>query len=161
MGRRRQGREAALKLLYAFEFAKPEPDAQTLLQASWVSDLLPQAVRDFTEALVIGTLAHRDEIDGLIQAASMNWSLDRIGLVERNILRFAIYELLYVQEIPARVTLNEAVEVAKKYGAAEASVFINGILDRISHDYAPESYVEEQPATEASTSPHSSVAHEG
>jgi N utilization substance protein B len=146
MGRRRQAREAALKLLYAFEFSKSETDPRTMLRAPWVSDLIPQAVRDFTEALVIGTLAHRDDIDSLIQAASMHWSLDRIGLVERNILRFAIYELLYLPDIPARVTMNEAVEVAKKYGAAEASVFINGILDRISHDAMSESQVGEQPA---------------
>lgn len=161
MGRRRQAREAALRFLYALEFNKTATDARELLEAPGMSALIPETACNFTQVLIIGTLAHRDEIDGLIQSASMNWSLDRIGLVERNILRYAIYELQYLPDIPARVTLNEAVEVAKLYGAAEASVFINGILDRISHDWASESHEATSQASESTVSSQSGVVHEG
>ena len=134
MGKRRQAREAALKLLYALEMTHAE--INDVLQASWTTTVVPQEVWDFTTALVSGVMAHRQEIDDLIQALSTHWSLERIGLVERNILRFAIYELLYMPDIPPKVTMNEAVEIAKKYGAEEASVFVNGVLDRITHDVA-------------------------
>jgi transcription antitermination factor NusB len=73
-------------------------------------------------------------IDALIQTASLHWSLERIGLVERNILRVAIYELMYMPDIPPKVTINEAVEISKKNGAEEAWQFVNGILDRIKQD---------------------------
>ena len=134
MGKRRQAREAALKLLYALEMT--HAGLGDVLAASWTTTVVPQEVREFTTALVTGVMAHRQDIDVLIQASSMHWSLERIGLVERNILRFAIYELLYMPDIPPKVTMNEAVEVAKRYGAEEASVFVNGILDRITHDAA-------------------------
>jgi N utilization substance protein B len=98
---------------------------------------MSEEIRDFTAMLVTGTVQHRDEIDALIQECSTNWSLERIGLVERNILRFAIYELCFLPDIPPNVTLNEAVEVAKKYGTEEAPAFINGILDRIKHAVGP------------------------
>jgi N utilization substance protein B len=81
---------------------------------------------------------HRDEIDAMIQTWSEHWSLARIGLVERNILRLAIYELLFGPELPPNVVINEAVEVAKRYGAQEAGLFINGILDRIKHEVTPQ-----------------------
>jgi transcription antitermination factor NusB len=70
----------------------------------------------------------------MVQEWSMNWSLGRIGTIERNILRFAIYELLFLPDIPSNVTINEAVEVAKRYGTDEAPAFINGILDRIKQE---------------------------
>jgi N utilization substance protein B len=135
MGKRRQAREAALKLLYALEIT--QADVQELLKAAWTAAVVPEAVRDFTTALVTGVMSHCESIDALIKAASLHWSLERIGLVERNILRFAIYELLYMPDIPPKVTINEAVEIAKRYGAEEASVFINGILDRIKQEAVP------------------------
>ena len=88
--------------------------------------------------LVTGVVQHRDEIDATIQAWSEHWSLERIGLVERNILRFAIYELFFLPDIPPNVTINEAVEVAKQYGTEDAGLFINGILDRIKHEVMPQ-----------------------
>jgi transcription antitermination factor NusB len=137
MGKRRQSREAALKLLYTLDITHAE--VEEVLAATWVETVVPQEVRDFTTALVKGVIAHRGDIDTLIQEWSAHWSLERIGIVERNILRFAIYELLFMPDIPPKVTINEAVEVAKKYGAGEASLFINGILDRIAHEVAPHS----------------------
>lgn len=132
MGKRRRGRETALKLLYALDITQ-EP-ADELLQASWIDTVVPDTVREFSVTLVAGVMAHRDEIDTLVQEWSMNWSLERIGIIERNILRFAIYELLFLTDIPPNVTINEAVEVAKRYGTDEAPSFINGILDRIKQE---------------------------
>jgi N utilization substance protein B len=105
-----------------------------VLHTAWAQAMMAEETRDFTMALVQGVIVHRDEIDGLIQEWSAHWSLERIGLVERSILRFAIYELLYMPDIPPNVTINEAIEVAKKYGSGEAAAFINGILDRIKHE---------------------------
>jgi N utilization substance protein B len=135
MGRRRQSREIALQLLYALDITRA--NAREVLRADWVEKRLSPENRDFTTTLVIGVIEHRDEIDALIQEYSTNWSLERIGLVERNILRFAIYELCFLPDIPPNVTINEAVEVAKKYGTEEAPAFINGILDRVKHAVEP------------------------
>jgi transcription antitermination protein NusB len=137
MGKRRQSREAALKLLYALDITHTE--VEEMLANPWVETVVSPDVRDFTTALVTGVMAHRGDIDALIQEWSAHWSLGRIGIVERNILRFAIHELLFMPDIPPKVTINEAVEVAKKYGAGEASLFINGLLDRIAHEAAPHS----------------------
>jgi N utilization substance protein B len=99
--------------------------------------MLSPEIRDFTTTLVTGVIQRRDEIDTFIQECSTNWSLERMGMVERNILRFAIYELCFLPDIPPNVTINEAVEVAKKYGTEEAPAFINGILDRVKHAVGP------------------------
>jgi N utilization substance protein B len=99
--------------------------------------MLSPEIRDFTTTLVTGVIQRRDEIDAFIQECSTNWSLERIGMVERNILRFAIYELCFLPDIPPNVTINEAVEVAKKYGTEEAPAFINGILDCVKHAVGP------------------------
>ena len=132
MGKRRRGRETALKLLYAIDLTQQPAD--DVLHASWLDTVVPEAVRGFSITLVAGVMTHRDEIDNLVQECSMNWSLERIGIIERNILRFAIYELLFLPDIPPNVTINEAVEVAKRYGTDEAPSFINGILDRIKQE---------------------------
>jgi transcription antitermination protein NusB len=134
MGRRRQSREAALKLLYALDITRE--DVKEVLRARWAEAMMSDEIRDFTTTLVTGVIRHWHEIDAFIQECSTNWSLERIGLVERNILRFAIYELCFLPDIPPNVTINEAVEVAKKYGTEEAPAFINGILDRIKHAVA-------------------------
>lgn len=135
MATRRRGREAALQLLYAVEIT--HADVEEVLASSWANTLTAARTRAFTGDLLRGVIASRDEIDALIREWSANWSLERIGLVERNILRFAIYELLFMPEIPPNVTINEAIEVAKRYGAEDAPSFINGILDRIKNQVAP------------------------
>ena len=135
MGRRRQSRETALQLLYALDITRA--NVGEVLRAGWVEKMLSPEIRDFTTTLIMGVRERRDEIDAIIQESSTNWSLERIGLVERNILRFAIYELCFLPDIPPNVTINEAVEVAKKYGTKEAPAFINGILDRVKHAVGP------------------------
>lgn len=134
IGKRRQARESALKILYALDMT--HEDVYQMLMSAWFEAMVPPEARDFTSALVLGVTLYRDKIDTLIQEWSMHWSLDRIGLVERNILRFAIYELLHMPDIPPNVTINEAIEVAKRYGTEEAPAFINGILDRVKHEVA-------------------------
>jgi len=81
---------------------------------------------------VQGTLQHKEEIDALIRKAAEHWVLERMAAVDRSILREAAYEIMYVEDIPPAVTINEALEIAKKYSSEESASFINGILDRIA-----------------------------
>lgn len=143
MGKRRQGREAALKLLYALDLTRA--DVQDVVNAAWVQEIIPPNGRDFVMMLVTGVSDHREEIDTVIRTWSSHWSLARIGVVERNLLRLAIFELLFRPDIPPNVTINEAVEMAKRYGAEEAWVFVNGVLDRVKHEVLPEQVAEVGP----------------
>ena len=89
---------------------------------------------DFLKRLVLGVAEHYAEFDRLIEQYSEHWRLDRINMIERNILRMALFELLYCEEIPPKVTLNEAIDLGKKYGSEESGSFINGLLDRIQNE---------------------------
>ena len=89
---------------------------------------------EFAKRIVLGVMEHRQEIDRLIKERSENWRLDRMTIIDRNILRIAIFELLYCSEIPPKVTLNEAIDLGKRYGSEESGSFINGILDRIQNE---------------------------
>ena len=91
-------------------------------------------VRNFSEELVRGTLMHLDEIDQKIRQVAAHWKMERMASVDRNIMRFAVYEILYRNDIPPAVTINEALEIAKKYSSSEAASFINGLLDKIARD---------------------------
>ncbi len=132
MRRRRKSREFALQALYQLNITKQ--DAASLL-AQFQKYFLPDGEADeFLRRLVIGVLNHYEELDRLIEKYSENWSLDRIDVIDRNILRMALFELLYCQEIPPKVTINEAVDLAKRYGSEDSGSFINGILDRIQNE---------------------------
>jgi N utilization substance protein B len=91
----------------------------------------PEKARPFFLKLVSGVLATRSEIDALIERYSENWQLSRMSLVDRNVIRIAVYEMLYCSDIPPKVSINEAVDVGKKFGTEESGAFINGIIDRI------------------------------
>ena len=138
MGIRRKARECALQLLYELEFngISGERETDRCLEDYWSTfsetNAVGDDVREFTEKLVLGVRDHIEVIDELIQAASTNWKLERMALVDRNILRVATYELRPIKAIPPKVSLNEAIEIAKRYGSGESSAFINGILDKIS-----------------------------
>lgn len=93
---------------------------------------LSEDTREFCEDLVKGTFEHSDEIDRLIEETSSNWRLDRMPVVDRNILRMAVYEFLYRDDIPLTVTINEAIELGKKFGTEDSGAFINGVLDKIA-----------------------------
>ena len=138
MGARRTGRERALQALYQLEMTPGTP-AEALASA-WGSagaDAAeegkpdPEAQR-FAQELVTGVVQHRVEIDRLIEEHSHNWRLDRMSRIDRNVLRLGIFELKYRQDIPKKVSLNEAVELGKNFGTEESSAFVNGLLDRIA-----------------------------
>lgn len=131
MGSRRKAREAALQVLYGLEFS-PLADAEILLELYWSCFATGDEGRDFAAELVRGVVRHKGDIDGIIQEASTNWKLERMALVDRNILRMATLELRFLEDIPKKVSLNEAIEIAKRFGSEDSSSFINGILDRIS-----------------------------
>ena len=132
MGRRRRSREFALQVLYQIEISKQ--DAIKVV-AQFQGHFFTGAERDdFLEHLVLGVSKHRQKIDRLIEQYSENWRLDRMNLIDRNILRMAAFELLYCKEIPPKVTLNEAIDLGKRYGTDDSGAFINGILDRIQNE---------------------------
>ncbi len=131
MRKRTQARECALKILYQIDMVEGSLDQ--VFPSFWEAHPAPDDVREFTERLVRGTRDHLNEIDQKIIQYTENWKLNRMAVVDRNILRFAVYELLFVDEIPPKVTINEAVNIAKKYSQDEAGKFVNGILDKINH----------------------------
>lgn len=130
MGARRKSRELALQALYQIDMARTKPEA-ALTKVLEKGDNAGE-VQLFAEKLVHGTAAKREQIDRALEAVSENWSLYRMAILDRNILRLAVYEILFCEEIPAAVTINEAVEIAKRYGDENSPAFINGILDRIA-----------------------------
>src|SRR3989338_9150897 len=134
MRKRTQARECVLKILYQVDVTECTLDQA--LSSVWGFCKVEDDVRVFAERIVRGTLEHLPDIDQKIAAYTENWQLNRMAVVDRNILRFAAYELLYMDDIPPKVTINEAVNVAKKYSQEEAGKFVNGILDKIHHTEA-------------------------
>ena len=131
MRKRTQARECVLKILYQVDMAQCSLDEAIL--SFWEGHPTPPEVQEFAERLIRGTQEHLAEIDQKIIQYTENWQLNRMAAVDRNILRFAVYELLYLDEIPPKVTINEAVNIAKKYSQDDAGKFVNGILDKINH----------------------------
>lgn len=134
MGMRRTARECALQMLFQSEFQKKPQEVAPTLNTAVAKKMVP-AVKVFANQLVQGVVAHQEEIDGIIKRYTKNWSTARMAIVDRNILRFSIYEMLYLPEIPLNVTINEAIEIAKNYGNENSGAFINGILDRVQVDF--------------------------
>ena len=130
MGIRRKGRELALQLLYQADVTcDPSPAALELaLSRSSGSD----RTKDFARRLVRGVLEHRAEIDRILAESSRNWRLGRMAKVDLNILRIATYEMLHCPDIPLNVSIDEALEVSKRYGSEESPPFINGVLDQVA-----------------------------
>ena len=129
MRRRTKGREYALQLLYQVDINRAEP--ANAIQEFWMYHHVPADVKEFADRLVRGTLQHVQTIDGLISGCANNWEIARMAVVDRNILRLGVYELLHASDVPPKVCLNEAVELAKRFGDEESSRFVNGILDTI------------------------------
>jgi N utilization substance protein B len=130
--KRRKSREYALQVLFQLNITKQEAiKALSQFQEHFSSD---GEADEFLKRLVLGVLEHRQELDRLIEQYSENWRLDRINIIERNILRMALFELLYCEEIPPKVTINEAIDLGKRYGSGDSGGFINGILDRIQNE---------------------------
>jgi N utilization substance protein B len=154
MGTRRHARERAVQFLFQHELNPPE-DLDSALEHFWmhhrpaVAEVqegktnweaekeLPAptpddvAIQQFAEPLLRGVLEHRDALDAELAENAANWDLDRMAGVDRNILRLAIYEMLHREDIPPVVSINEAVDLAKKYSTEDSGKFVNGILDKI------------------------------
>lgn len=132
MGSRTKARECALQALYQLDLSGGDPhDAVRGVLAHF--EEADEVTGRFADELVRGVQSERLQIDAIIQRSSTHWKLDRMARVDRNILRLAVYEILRRADIPIRVTLNEAVELGKKFGSEESSAFVNGVLDRIAH----------------------------
>ena len=129
MGQRRKAREETLRILYRLEFDNKQPE-ETLSQY-WENKKTNQATREYSTWLVNGIISHHKKIDTIIQNASEHWRLSRMALIDRNILRMAVFELLYEENIEPAVVINEAIEIAKAYSGDEAATFVNGVLDAI------------------------------
>lgn len=136
MGKRRKARELTLQLLYQLDL-QGEGDPNPHLHAFWSRHPVDPEVRAFTEALAQGSTLHQPKIDELISQYAEHWDLKRMAVVDRNILRVGIFELLWMTDVPPKVVINEALEIAKKFSTHESSRFINGILDQIRKELRP------------------------
>ena len=129
MGARREGREAAVQFLYHRDLGGG--GSADSIEGFWELRPAPKKVREFGMNLVQGVLARQKEVDEEIRKAASNYDLHRIAAVDRNILRIAIYEMLFCPEVPPVVSINEAIEIAKRFGSEDSGRFVNGVLDRI------------------------------
>lgn len=132
MGVRRRAREIALQVLYQREFNRVE--FQEVLNLFWNNFEVLKGARDFSERIIRGIEQHQEDLDRIIEQYSSNWKIDRMAHVDRNILRIAVYELLYCDDIPPKVAINEAIDIGKKYGSEDSGAFINGILDKVKSE---------------------------
>jgi len=134
MGSRRKARECALQMLFAADIADAVPDE--VLRTYWAElddSETEEAAREFATRLAAGTLANLDALDERIRSRAEHWRIPRMAIVDRNILRLAVYEFLY-EPTPRTVAINEALEIARRFSTYEATQFINGILDAIKRD---------------------------
>ncbi|MFZ4984473.1 MAG: transcription antitermination factor NusB [Blastocatellia bacterium] len=133
MGARRRARECALQMLFSYDVARPTVDH--LIDTYW-GELAEagEEVRQFANELVVGTIDHLDEIDEKIRARTEHWRIPRMAIVDRNLLRMAVFEFLCQPSTPKTVAINEALEIARRFSTTEATQFVNGILDAIKRD---------------------------
>jgi N utilization substance protein B len=145
MGARTTAREAALQMLYAVEASGD--DAEYAIREFWRELPGDAEGRPYADELVRSVARERDRVDGLIRTASEHWRLERMTRVDRNVLRIGAWELAGRPDIPRAVVLDEAVELAKRFGTEESGAFVNGVLDRIADDVGRED--DDRPAGEA------------
>ncbi|MBI5179780.1 MAG: transcription antitermination factor NusB [Nitrospirae bacterium] len=127
MGHRRKARELALQILFQYDLTKGECNTDEFLKDKEIEE----DIKEFAINLKNKVIEHLSEIDAIIKKKTKGWTLKRMAVVDRNVLRFAICEMLYFPDIPPKVTINEAIDIARKYGSEESGQFVNGILDRI------------------------------
>jgi len=148
MGSRRKARECALQMLFAADVAGTRGDQLARMFWSELSDgEVEPGAQEFATALALGALAHLDEVDDKIRSRAEHWRISRMALVDRNLLRLAVYEFLH-EPTPRTVIINEALEIARRFSTWEATQFINGILDAIKRDIDRDS-----PEPESNTAP--------
>lgn len=129
MATRRQSREWAVQLLFQWDMNRPD-DVSAFLKQFWSETPADHRARAFTERLVRGVLQHLPEMDVLLEKLLENWELQRVGAIERNAIRLALYEMHHCDDIPPVVSINEAVDIAKFFSSPESGRFVNGVLDR-------------------------------
>jgi len=129
MGKRRDARERALQILFELEYNEAGPEAVLARRAGEIPAGADQGI--YSAWLVQGVTSRRDEIDDLIQDAARNWRVARMGLIDRNILRLAVYEMLEEKTLVPAIIINEAVEIARRFSGEESAVFVNGVLDAV------------------------------
>ncbi len=134
--KRRRSREYALQILFQLDLSNSEFNEE-VLREFWEGNKEDNNVKEFTYAIVKGTRENINLIDKIIKKAAEHWSIDRMAVVDRNILRAATYELFYRNDIPLSVIINEAIEISKKYSTEDSAAFINGILDKIQKTNQP------------------------
>ena len=132
MGSRRQAREQALQLLYQLDVTRE--NATKTMQGFWEAEPADADVMQFARLLVNAVQSNQDRIDELITQASTNWKIHRMSYVDRNVLRLCVAEFLACDDVPPMVSMNEAIELGKRFGTTESGGFINGILDRIARN---------------------------
>lgn len=144
--KRTQSRECALQILYQYEM-NPEPMLEILGKFwSQQDEAFAEDVRGFAGKLAAGTVENLPEIDKVVERYADNWEISRMAMIDRNIMRLATYELLYLADVPPKVTLNEAVNLAKKFSQEESGKFVNGVLDKISHTEKPKTPKDHDPS---------------
>ena len=135
MRKRTLARESALKILYAIDITKDEPDK--CIDNFWLSqDAVEAPVKAFADGIVLGVCHNIKRIDKVITEHATNWELNRMAVIDRNILRFGVYELMFMEDVPPKVAINEAIDIAKKYGDKDSGKFVNGVLDNINKEVA-------------------------
>ena len=142
MGKRRRARELAIQALFHLEFSPGDPDdVFNLICENFESQ---ESVRPFSRKLVLGVCEKKQELDRLIKLASENWRLERMPRLDRCILRLAVFEMSFVDDIPPKVSIDEALEIGKKFGSENSGSFINGILDNIYNILARQDRLKEK-----------------
>jgi N utilization substance protein B len=137
VGKRREGREAAVQFLFQDDLNKTGPQPlPEVLDEFWKLRESSARTREFATELIRGVLGNQEAIDERIKKVTANYELHRIAPVDRNILRVAIYEMLHTDEVPPVVCINEAIEIAKRFGSEDSGRFVNGILDRLKEEVA-------------------------
>ncbi|WP_066637572.1 transcription antitermination factor NusB [Desulfolucanica intricata] len=133
---RRLSRETAMQILFQVEVGKIEPNEA--FQRTVTKSGFSNSMKDFTHHLVFGTLKNKEDIDKIISELSKGWRIDRIANIDKTIMRMALYEILFEEDIPLNVSVNEAIELAKVFGGEESGKFVNGILGKVVE--SPEVY---------------------
>ncbi len=131
MGKRRKSREIIIQVLYQMDMS--DGDAEESFNLFWQHFNPSDELKEFSQEIVQGVCKHREEIDALIEKHSKHWRLKRMTIVDKNILRSAIFELMFCPDTPVKVIINEAIELGKKFSSGKSAPFINGILDKVSH----------------------------
>lgn len=134
MGRRRRARECALQMLFQIDLTGSEP--AEVYRQFWDGHEAESDVRSFSEGLVDGVFAARPELDRRIAAAAERWRIERMAVVDRNVLRMALFEMDLEPKTPVAVVIDEAIEVARRFGSEESAAFVNGVLDAIRRSCA-------------------------